>query len=70
MVIGFNTGTTKVRPPDRPSGSGIFLHVNGSGHTAGCVSISQVEMRKLLTWLNPGSHPHIVIGNAKSIYRF
>jgi L,D-peptidoglycan transpeptidase YkuD (ErfK/YbiS/YcfS/YnhG family) len=70
IFIGFNAGSTRVRPPARPSGSGIFLHVNGSGHTAGCISISQVELEKILSWIDPKASPHIVIGNAKSVYRF
>lgn len=70
IVIGFNTGGTKIRPPRRPSGSGIFLHVNGTGYTAGCISIPQANLVALLKWLNPSANPHIAIGNATSIYRF
>jgi L,D-peptidoglycan transpeptidase YkuD (ErfK/YbiS/YcfS/YnhG family) len=68
--IGFNAGTTKVRPPARPSGSGIFLHVNGTGYTAGCVSVPQSSLVALLRWLNPAAKPHIAIGNSASITRF
>jgi L,D-peptidoglycan transpeptidase YkuD (ErfK/YbiS/YcfS/YnhG family) len=76
VFIGFNTGVagfdagSPVRPPDRPSGSGIFLHVFGTGHTAGCVSVKKSAMVALLRWLDPAASPHIAIGNAKSIYRF
>jgi L,D-peptidoglycan transpeptidase YkuD (ErfK/YbiS/YcfS/YnhG family) len=70
VVIGFNTGMVKVRPPARPSGSGIFLHVFGSGHTAGCVSVSQSALVSILRWLDPDQAPHIAIGNKKSIYGF
>lgn len=70
VVIGFNTGTAKVRPPARPSGSGIFIHVSGSGYTAGCISIGQSALVSLLRWLDPGAAPHIAIGNARSIYRY
>ncbi len=70
ILIGFNTGTTKVRPPSRPSGSGIFLHVNGTGYTAGCISIPQSSLVALLKWVNPSASPHIAIGNSSSITRF
>jgi L,D-peptidoglycan transpeptidase YkuD (ErfK/YbiS/YcfS/YnhG family) len=70
VFIGFNAGSTKIRPPARPSGSGIFLHVFGSGHTAGCVSVSQAALVKILLWLNPAKKPHIAIGNASSILTF
>ena len=69
-LIGFNAGTSKVLPPTRPSGSGIFLHVNGHGYTAGCVSIPQSSLISLLRWLNPAAKPHIAIGNSASITRF
>jgi L,D-peptidoglycan transpeptidase YkuD (ErfK/YbiS/YcfS/YnhG family) len=69
VFIGFNAGRVKRVPPARPSGSGIFLHVNGSGHTAGCISVSQAAMVKILRWLDPAKSPHIAIGNARSIYR-
>jgi L,D-peptidoglycan transpeptidase YkuD (ErfK/YbiS/YcfS/YnhG family) len=69
-VVEFNTGATKVRPPSRPSGSGIFLHVHGSGYTAGCVSVGQAQLASILRWLDPAAKPHIAIGNAVSILRF
>jgi L,D-peptidoglycan transpeptidase YkuD (ErfK/YbiS/YcfS/YnhG family) len=68
--IGFNSGPSKIRPPARPSGSGIFLHVNGAGYTAGCVSIPRSSLVALLRWLDPAAKPHIAIGNAASITRF
>lgn len=70
VVIGFNTGASPVRPPRRPSGSGIFLHVSGRGYTAGCISVSRSTMVALLRWLDPAASPHIAIGNARSIYRY
>lgn len=51
VVINFN------RAPDRRvigRGSGIFLHVNGSGATAGCVSMTKRDLRTLLSYLRPG----------------
>ncbi|MFF3253706.1 L,D-transpeptidase [Actinacidiphila glaucinigra] len=57
LVIGFN-----YRHPVRGRGAGIFLHVNGRGATAGCVSVPAGAMRRVLAWADPGSHPHIAIG--------
>jgi L,D-peptidoglycan transpeptidase YkuD (ErfK/YbiS/YcfS/YnhG family) len=70
VLIGFNTGMVKVRPPARPSGSGIFLHVLGSGHTAGCIAVRRSAMVSILRWLDPAASPHIAIGNARSISGF
>jgi L,D-peptidoglycan transpeptidase YkuD (ErfK/YbiS/YcfS/YnhG family) len=47
---------------DTSAGGGIFLHVNGSGATAGCVSISRARMLRVLRWLDPSKSPVIVIG--------
>ncbi|AZP16501.1 hypothetical protein EJC51_10490 [Streptomyces aquilus] len=57
MVVGFNYAK-----PVRGRGAGIFLHVNGSGATAGCVSVSADAMRRILKWADPGQQPHIAIG--------
>jgi len=57
IVIDYN------RPdPVRHRGSGIFLHVNGDGPTAGCVSAPRWFLRKALARLRPGLHPVIAIG--------
>ncbi|MGW3244525.1 L,D-transpeptidase family protein [Streptomyces sp. NPDC001070] len=57
LVIGFN-----YRHPVRERGAGIFLHVNGRGATAGCVSVPARAMRRVLAWADPDRHPHIAIG--------
>ncbi|AOP51436.1 hypothetical protein SL103_23355 [Streptomyces lydicus] len=52
---------------DRPvhgRGAGIFLHVNGKGATAGCVSVPAGAMARILSWLRPAAHPHLAIGTA------
>ena len=46
----------------RHRGSGIFLHVNGSGATAGCVSAPRWFIRSLMSRLDPGMVPLIAIG--------
>ncbi|MFC8144168.1 L,D-transpeptidase [Streptomyces paradoxus] len=57
LVIGFN-----YERPVRGRGSGIFLHVNGRGATAGCVSVSEDAMRRILIWADPARRPHIAVG--------
>jgi len=54
-------------PADTSRGGAIFLHVNGAGATAGCVSVSLDRMRKLLLWLDPDGRPRIVIGPSSVI---
>ena len=46
----------------RYRGSGIFLHVNGSGATAGCVSAPRWFLRSLMAKLDPHLVPLIAIG--------
>ncbi|WP_328375990.1 hypothetical protein OHB13_05500 [Streptomyces sp. NBC_00440] len=57
LVIGFNYAR-----PVHERGAGIFLHVNGSGATDGCVSVPAAAIDRILTWAAPGSRPHIAIG--------
>ncbi|MEU6252968.1 L,D-transpeptidase family protein [Streptomyces sp. NPDC047043] len=57
LVIGFN-----YHQRVRGRGAGIFLHVNGRGATAGCVSVPSDAMREILRWVRPWSEPHIAIG--------
>jgi L,D-peptidoglycan transpeptidase YkuD (ErfK/YbiS/YcfS/YnhG family) len=59
LVIGFN-----YRRPVRDRGAGIFLHVNGRGATAGCVSVRAGDMRRVLAWARPAQRPHLAIGTA------
>ncbi|MFF6994089.1 L,D-transpeptidase family protein [Streptomyces sp. NPDC008313] len=59
LVIGFNYDR-----PVRGRGAGVFLHVNGRGATAGCVSVPRDTMRRLLAWADPRRSPHIAIGTA------
>lgn len=57
FVIGFN-----YEHPVHGRGAGIFLHVNGRGATAGCVSVPRDAMRRILEWADPAREPHIAIG--------
>ncbi|MEU3900352.1 L,D-transpeptidase family protein [Streptomyces sp. NPDC045251] len=57
LVVGFN-----YHRPVRGRGAGIFLHVDGRGATAGCVSVPREAMRRILRWAEPAQRPHIAIG--------
>ena len=57
LVINFNR-----RPATPGRGAGIFLHVNGQGATAGCVSVPRATMDRIMAWIKPGAHPRIAIG--------
>ncbi|MFI6684476.1 L,D-transpeptidase [Streptomyces sp. NPDC050485] len=57
LVIGFN-----YHHRVRGRGAGIFLHVNGRGATAGCVSVPAEAMARVLAWVRPWRRPHIAIG--------
>ncbi|MEU5276774.1 L,D-transpeptidase family protein [Streptomyces asoensis] len=59
LVVGFN-----YRKPVRGRGAGIFLHVDGRGATAGCVSVPAAAMRRILAWARPERGPHLAIGTA------
>ncbi|AKJ14299.1 hypothetical protein ABB07_30865 [Streptomyces incarnatus] len=62
LVIGFN-----YEQPVRGRGAGIFLHVNGAGATAGCVSVPEDAMQRILQWAEPGKRPHIAMGTADGV---
>jgi len=49
------------RPSAVGRGSAIFLHVNGRGSTAGCVSVTRTHLIGILRWLDPARHPRIVM---------
>ncbi|MEU8778281.1 L,D-transpeptidase family protein [Streptomyces sp. NPDC048606] len=57
LVVAFNYDR-----PVRGRGAGIFLHVDGKGATAGCVSVPERAMRALLRWADPRRRPHLAIG--------
>jgi L,D-peptidoglycan transpeptidase YkuD (ErfK/YbiS/YcfS/YnhG family)/predicted small secreted protein len=61
VVIDYNTrnapgGVTQ------GAGSAFFLHVTDGNPTAGCVSIAQDQLVRLLRWLDPAERPRILIG--------
>ncbi|POX49650.1 hypothetical protein C3489_24315 [Streptomyces sp. Ru71] len=62
LVVGFNYAA-----PVRNRGAGIFLHVNGAGPTAGCVSVPEDTMRRILRWVTPRNNPHIAVGTVSGV---
>ena len=56
IVTSFNARQVRHR------GAGIFLHVNGSGATAGCVSAPRWFIKSLMRRLDPDRRPVIAIG--------
>ena len=54
-------------PADVTKGGGIFLHVNGSGATAGCVSLVESSMLKVLRWLDPAMQPRMIMGPSSTV---
>ncbi|WP_411573685.1 L,D-transpeptidase family protein [Streptomyces fradiae] len=57
LVIGFN-----YERPVRGRGAGIFLHADGAGATAGCVSVPEEAMERILRWVRADARPRIAIG--------
>jgi len=56
FVTSFNAAQVRHR------GGAIFLHVNGSGATAGCVSAPRPVLRRLMVHLHQNRAPVIAIG--------
>jgi L,D-peptidoglycan transpeptidase YkuD (ErfK/YbiS/YcfS/YnhG family) len=61
VVIDYNTRNSPTGVV-QGAGSAFFLHVTVGAPTAGCVSIGQAPMLRLLRWLAPARHPRILIG--------
>ena len=56
IVTGYNHEQVRNR------GAGIFLHVNGDGATAGCVSAPRPFLRQLMRRLDPARVPVLAVG--------
>lgn len=65
MVIEYNTD-----PVVKGKGSAIFFHLreNDTETTSGCVAISEEDMRQVLKWMNPESHPMILMGDRQTLF--
>ena len=55
VVVDFNPGQVRHR------GAGIFLHVNGAGATAGCVSAPKAFLRRVMAKLDRDKDPVIAV---------
>jgi L,D-peptidoglycan transpeptidase YkuD (ErfK/YbiS/YcfS/YnhG family) len=44
------------------AGSAVFLHVSVGAPTAGCISVDEADLVRILRWLDPADHPRILIG--------
>ncbi len=73
VVIGFNLPSgvhwsatrhqyVATHRADTRKGGGIFLHVQRSRYTAGCVAGPLSDIRWVVRWLDPSTHPRIVMG--------
>jgi L,D-peptidoglycan transpeptidase YkuD (ErfK/YbiS/YcfS/YnhG family) len=56
-------------PADTSRGGGIFLHVNGRGATAGCVSVGLAAMRRVVRWLDDARDPLVAMGPRRFVRR-
>ncbi|MBW3085047.1 hypothetical protein KEM60_01239 [Austwickia sp. TVS 96-490-7B] len=42
-------------------GSGFFLHVSDGRPTLGCVAIGETDLKRIMQWLTPDAHPHMIV---------
>ncbi|UFS69582.1 L,D-transpeptidase family protein [Geomonas sp. RF6] len=61
VVIGYNRD-----PVVKGRGSAIFIHewLEMGRPTAGCVALNEAGIVSLISWLDPGEHPMILMGDA------
>ena len=73
VVLGFNLPSgvhwsakrrqyVASHPANTRRGGGIFLHVQRSKYTAGCVAGPLSDIRWVVRWLDPAKRPRIVMG--------
>jgi len=58
----YSVVTSYNRAQVRHRGAGIFLHVNGRGATAGCVSAPRLFLRRMMWRLDPDQAPVMAVG--------
>jgi L,D-peptidoglycan transpeptidase YkuD (ErfK/YbiS/YcfS/YnhG family) len=66
--IGYNAPYPYGTGAVRGMGSAFFLHVKGTGPTAGCVAVSAAQMVWLLRWFRSSAAPAIAIGVGTAAY--
>jgi L,D-peptidoglycan transpeptidase YkuD (ErfK/YbiS/YcfS/YnhG family) len=57
------------RPAEVRRGGGIFLHVQESRYTAGCVAGPLRDIHWLVRWLDPALRPRVVMGPTRFVKR-
>ena len=63
-VVEFN-----MNPVVPGRGSGIFLHAQTGGPTAGCISLRRGDLVTVLRWLRPAARPQMAIGTSAGLRR-
>ena len=63
FVINYNTTCTPYK------GSAIFFHI-GSGYTLGCTATSEMNVVKILKWLDPKKNPVIIQTPVQDLGRY
>ena len=51
-------------------GGAIFFHCNGSGATAGCVSVPKSVMKWYMQWLDPQKNPVMLVTTRNDVQRY
>jgi L,D-peptidoglycan transpeptidase YkuD (ErfK/YbiS/YcfS/YnhG family) len=51
-------------------GSGVFLHVGTGRSTAGCISLAQRDLLRVLAWMDPAKSPQIVLSPDSTLARY
>lgn len=42
-------------------GGAIFIHVNGSGATGSCISLTEGDIVSLIKWVDPAKNPKVLV---------
>jgi|GEM_PF-884977 len=73
-VVAIDYNRIPGRPPSDPArplgeraGGDIWLHVDHQAPTKGCVTVAQNELASIMRWLDPATHPMIIMGDAASL---
>ncbi|MBL7522216.1 L,D-transpeptidase family protein, partial [Frankia sp. CNm7] len=57
----------EARPLGQRAGGDIWLHIDHQSPTRGCIALPQDSLVAILRWLDPGSHPMIIMGDAATL---
>lgn len=57
------------KPVNVKLGYSIYLHINGRGATAGCISLTGADELRVMRWLRPSLRPRIVMAPLSAIAR-